>query len=600
MGKSTPSVIVHIVRLRTAKAIKLSALSDTLYENLVAELAGVSKDQTKLQGPKELKITDDVEPLTKSIKALMSSMKGQALFIEYFLKKLDSIRYDDLCQALTSAIENLNSSRLKILGVCVKSHAFLRSVILEEKLIPACEKKKVSLVVITVGARVETHVLSCREKLGGKVPSPISDGVAERVMPLTEDQIASQFHAIFGHFEIRKDGDRFHLPILASSSALSRNLDFLGQMREHASEKLGVGNFDILPLGIPGGGIAEVALALAEGDSQRLITQSGPRQDPQRPLLVLCDILSPFYPISRIAKTENELGCQKITVIGIGGYLNREKIDGVESTVYVEIPFNAVCVSQGEECMFCQQVLEEEEAPAGNSLDPRASGKVIIGEDFNDFATSIGQFAPIVFWEFLHQNKYFTEVGHWEANRTKNHYLFTIRAKLIFDRFSFDVSLRFRNLLESKNIMPEWVDKIFCPDDEELILLTETFARVLGRTEDDIVRVPRKFMNSVVGREIDEDLQKHLSHKYGKKRLENQNVLIVDQAAHHFRTLSSLRAICEFYRCTIFAFLVFVDRTEPEFSLVEFLPGSHYLSLYSWPVPPKRKNDCPCSLRSQN
>ncbi len=598
-----------IARIHKPQAIEYNALSDELYLSVIERLEKTSKEHTSLKRPREFRPSD----LDKEISPLLRSGKNQIVFIEYLGKNLDSVRYDDVCQGLAFGIENIGSNRPRILGVCVSNpRAFQKSVILERKLLPACDKKKLPLVLVSVGANVEVQVLCCGEKIKGD--SHFFLGVestkSEPGERLTEEELISQFHMIFGHFEVGKENDRFHLPILASSAALARNPTFLGQIREDSIARLGTGSFRILPLGIPGGGIEVVALAMAEGDDRRLVDDSNLRPNQDTALLILCDIASEALQISRHIKHAKESGYQKVLVIGIGGFENSKVVEGAEVLVYLKTEFRAICVGKGEECPYCAQAVNEETAEK-NPQNGRDGDTVIIGEYFEDFAMKLGRYDPFVFWEFLHQNRNFVDVGHWEAKRTDNHYLFTIHAEPIFRRFGFDISLRFRNLLVGKGILPTWVNKVFCADDNELIPLAETFASVLGLSKQDVVRIPRvlrdpvtkretyDLKHSVVGREMDAELQRFLTKRYHKSSLTGQNVVIIDQAAHHFRTLSSLKQICETFDCHVFAFLVFVDRTEFGFSLGEYLPDSHYLSLYSWPVPPKRKHECPCGWKQQ-
>src|SRR5207249_1708258 len=114
---------------------------------------------------------------------------------------------------------------------------------------------------------------------------------------------------------------------------------------------------------------------------------------------------------------------------------------------------------------------------------------------------------------------------------------------------------------------------------------SETLARGLANEvgpQASVIAVPRKFFASIVGAEVGNEVIPFLKTSYKKTQLLHQNVVIIDQAAHHFKTLSALQSVCEHLDSTILAFAVIVDRTEQEDILGEYLHNSYYLSLYSW------------------
>ena len=108
------------------------------------------------------------------------------------------------------------------------------------------------------------------------------------------------------------------------------------------------------------------------------------------------------------------------------------------------------------------------------------------------------------------------------------------------------------------------------------------------------MRIPRRLLSSIVGKEVGEELVRFVESEYGKDSLYRQNVVIIDQAAHHFRTFSSLRNVCEHYGATILAFAVFVDRSPSQISWGDHFYDSHYIPLYSWPCAPRRDYECLC------
>jgi len=237
-----------------------------------------------------------------------------------------------------------------------------------------------------------------------------------------------------------------------------------------------------------------------------------------------------------------------------------------------------------ESCRFCQQGV-----------------KLILGEHFDDYARQIREFDSFTFWEFVSQKQEFLKIGHYASDRTPNHYFFRIMAEPIFEQHSYDLSVRIKNALTTKGILTSWVQKIVCTDGEESKVLSTALANVIGLRADDVVSVPRSLFTSregftsFAGKQPNQELQTYMNSHFGEGNLRRRNILILDQAAHHFQTLAALRNICEFYDCTVLAFAVFVDRTDGAFSLGDYLYDSHYLPLYSWPVPPRRSYECVCS-----
>jgi len=239
---------------------------------------------------------------------------------------------------------------------------------------------------------------------------------------------------------------------------------------------------------------------------------------------------------------------------------------------------NYSAIKSNLECKFCNQGVP-----------------LMVGEDYGSFSRQVGRLDPFTFWELVRENPDYYRAGHWASNRTPNHYQFRIMVKPILKRHCFGLSLRIKNLLETRSILPSWIDKIVCTEGEESKTLAVSLARAVGSSANDVIAIPRSCFASIAGADVTAELWQFLDKTYGKSKLRRQNVVIVDQAAHHFRTLAALRTVCEYLDSKILAFAVVVDRTEPGCDLGAYLHDSHYVSLYSWSSPPRWPYECPCT-----
>jgi hypothetical protein len=133
-----------------------------------------------------------------------------------------------------------------------------------------------------------------------------------------------------------------------------------------------------------------------------------------------------------------------------------------------------------------------------------------------------------------------------------------------------------------------------CTEGEESKTLAEGVAKVVGLSKADVIAIPRKHFASIAGADVSEELKTFLDNTQRISKLRHRNFVIVDQAAHHFKTLAALRTVCEHLQSKILAFAVILNRVEPAFEVGDYLHDSHYIWLYSWPSPPRLSHECPC------
>jgi hypothetical protein len=506
------------------------------------------------------------------------------LVIELLDIDADVDLYDYLCNDVLQELRHKPTSRpWCIVFMVANPEQFLESVILQ-RLLAICRDREICLILLSTVDRpdFEPKVLSEGHLRLDSLPQSGSqhEDRLQRVEAenrLTPAQVRKGCDLLFGHFSIRHNENLFHTPVVASVRRLASDPNFVRQLNGDIADHLEDTNFAVLPLGIDSGGIDELAIALVDNAFERRLSFPVAFDGTTSSVVVLCDIISRTHPLSEIVQDLRQRGFSRILITGITRFMNTPEIQSVDQYSYYELPLQAIS-TKDEPCVYCDQGVPLLEA-----------------ESFNHLANSIGVFDQVTFWQFIGQDKSYYDVGHWVSGRTRHHYLFRVLTSSIFSDWGFDLAARLRNSLRTHSIMPQWIRKIVIPDEPEAILLAESLLRVLGLENDCIIAVPRRFFSSVTPQDVGQDVIDFIGSKYGDRSLDGTCVLIVDQAAHHFKTVSALHRICRAFNASVLAFVVFIDRTQPGFSIDEFLPDSKYVALYSWHSPPKRGFDCLCT-----
>jgi len=568
---------------------RYTTLPESIYSTFFSIIDESVTSKLSFQMPRELIISpSSVLRTVKIIQKTLSPknrVKCHTISFELLDSEVGVHVYDDLCESIKLALATPGIDKPWCVLIVVSNPLiFQESVFLERRLTPICKENKIVLILSSDDPRFSPIVIS-----RGRLPSALklsplltterySQKSETRDEVLSEDRIASLFQIIYGHFEVNVKDKIYHVSAIASVKKLAHNQIFLRQLNNDIFKKLGDENFRIFTFGINGGGMDELAFKLVEGQVERLWDESKLDVKDDRPVALITDFLSQRYPIEHTINQFKKTSASAIVVVCIAKCLDAPALDGTPSISYIDTNYTSADTNAlKNDCKFCKQGVQP-----------------IKGDYFDESIRNIYEFDAFTFWEFIAQNSTYHKVGHWPSNRTSNHYLFRILTKPIFKHHGFGLALRLRNILDSKNIVPTWIKKIVCTEGEESYILSLNLAEILGLRPKDVVRIPRKYFSSIAGKQIGEGLVEYLESMYGEDTLKQRNVIIVDQAAHHFKTLSALKNICEYYDCTVLAFAVFIDRADPALSLGEYLPESLYIALYSWPVPPRRSYECPC------
>lgn len=536
--------------------------------------------------PKEFHFTDDLLRIATNISHSLRKKKiatRRILLIELLDRDADVYAYDDLCSAVYSALSSEKSGHPWCIAMAVSNPAaFWLSEFLKRRLQPFCSRKAIGLVLFGCGDEIKIEVLS-----RGKLPRIQKLPQLETYCPQEEpsklpqihkspEEIESDFRILFGHFEVEVDGVKHHVPAVASVKKLSGDRVFIQYLHEEIVRRLGKPDYQVLPIGIPLGGIENLSVSLIEGEINRLLLRDLSNLQRGSDVVLLCDFISPIYSLDRLCAKLRSGSAKDLIIMGIGNYMGVPRVRDVRMQSFVQTNYRVSPPGPG--CPFCNQ-----EVP------------LIKGEDYESLSRQAGGFDPFTFWELIKESPDYYRAGHWPSDRTPNHYQFRIMIKPMLKRHCHGLSLRFRHLLESLNILPGWIDKILCIQYEESETLALGLANVVGLSSKDVIAIPRKHLASIAGADVSEELWRFITETYGKSKLRHQNVVIVDQAAHHLKTLSALRTVCEHLDSHILAFAVVVDRTDAALVLGDFLHDSHYIYLYSWPSPPRLPYECPCA-----
>jgi hypothetical protein len=411
--------------------------------------------------------------------------------------------------------------------------------------------------------------------------------------PVDLKALAGEFGILFDHFYLpNSSGGAYHVSTVASCRRLAANDSIVDAIRRDAAEMLSSSDFSLVYCGLPGGHVERLALALADGDPTRVFDLTALPRSTHSRVLLLCDFVASFHPLSDIVRSLRSGGADSIALIGIARYADGIVPDGVQSRVYLELGPSA-SVSRPTDCSFCDQGVPL--LRAIETADQTAFASDATPGVFDAYLHGIGAFHPYVFWQLLRSDPAFLLVGHWRSPVTPNHFQFRIACTPVFETHAYGIATRMRNEIIAKGIIPDWVHGIVCTGGEESGALALALAGVLHVPMDAILRVPRRLFRGIAGPDIGMDLATWLQDpENGAERIMGRNVIVLDQAAHHLRTFRSLKRVCEHLESTVLAFSVFVDRTGHEMALGEDLYDAHYLPMYSWECPPRLSHDCPC------
>jgi adenine/guanine phosphoribosyltransferase-like PRPP-binding protein len=381
----------------------------------------------------------------------------------------------------------------------------------------------------------------------------------------------------YGHFALK--GTAYHVPALTSLKRLAANDNLISQLRAEIMQQQQDSPVAIVCSGIRGAGLEELSNALNCAKPGLTFTTTADMALPDLSdirVIVLQDLYYGPEPCETLIPALKARGAKDVIWRSLAGFRNLCSPQGVKYRHYVRLPYD--CFGSVDTCEFC-----------------KLGSKFTVVDNLYDVEQELSGFDSVVFWKLVASEPSFFEVRHWESGTTRYHYHFRILTRELFSRHARAIAMRLRNTLRGRGVVPGWIRKIVCLDEAEAVALSNALAeRLTLSSQNDVLRVPREKLE-VVGRQLSSATQEWFTGRYGADQLSGKNVILVDQAAHHLRTYSALAALCDWFGATVLAFTVFLDRTPADLALGDFLPNTHFFSLYNWPSGPRRVYDCACS-----
>jgi hypothetical protein len=322
-----------------------------------------------------------------------------------------------------------------------------------------------------------------------------------------------------------------------------------------------------------GAGIEDGLLAqVVSGDSDRV--DDGRRSLAGQRIVLLTDIAYAPDRLLEITAGFKRRGADWAGVFAMVGSEDPMPA-GLELRTVLDLPITSA--SDAAQCEMCR---------LGVSLKP--------GTGLRDVRSSLGQYEPVVFWRLVSLMPEFAKVGHWPSQRTPNHFWLRVVMAEVLEKFGASMASRIVHVLETDaRVLLRWIDAIVIAEDPESRALAQALQRTLRERTPEIVAVDRKVLHELSPRELGDEATAWVDEV--RERIgPRANVLVVDQAAHHLRTYTALKALCDSAGWHTLAFCVVLDRTGIDSDLRERLRDSHYVSLYRWPFPPRLASSCPC------
>jgi len=383
---------------------------------------------------------------------------------------------------------------------------------------------------------------------------------------------------LYGHFHIKYSNVDFHTNGVLSISKCLDNESFILNFKNYIRSFFNTEKIKILTICIEESGIDDLAKRL-ESDDIEVFNPNEKYLNESFNLLVFSDFLSANNKANEIIPFIREkYKINRVKSLGISKYKNYSPID---EDCLIDCDFSEFN-SLKKDCSYCNH----------DSI-------AITGANFTNFRKSILEFDTFSFWEFIKMSSAYYSIEHYPSKRTLNHFDFRIICEGLFRKHSYSIVNRLINLANKNGVFSSWIHKTLYTTDQELSPLINDFADILDIKDKYRIEIKREFIDAISadnpGEKVEDlflNMRTKLGHEVKEWNLKN-NVIIIDQAAHNFKTLSALGSICKKYNLTLLSIALFINRADP-ISTRLFIENFHLLSLYSWPVRPNKFNVCFC------
>jgi hypothetical protein len=575
------------LRVRLPDTTKVEFFTIEVLSRVVS--AALRTPLAKSVDPHPLEAELNHDALRASLTRAVGSPKlaTKCLVVDFSEQAVRMAHHDTLCWHLAETVEKVpQNSEFDIIIVVHNLVDLNSSYVLQTRLIEACKSRGIGLVGVgTKGRRVAVLAPSGRlavDRLDTIAAAFDNAGIGaappESILP----DVAALADLIYGHFEIDVGrGAPRHVPVLVSVERVLADERFLLTCANEIERHFGPMDFTVAFRGLQPELLERFSLGLVKNDASRMAEQRIERHLglDGKDVVLICDILWNVYAIADIVREFHQHGAARVMCLGIVKYAEYAPPAGVVCKSYIDLEY-VDYEPHDHSCPFCAQ-----------------GDTAVRGRTISDCTSAIGEFDPYTFWELISSVEGAYSGEHWLSDRTKYHYLQRINVAPILQQHGYGIACRLRNRLLSAGIRPLWIHNILCPDEPEANGLAQRLAMVLGKEDKCIIRIPRRYFSGITATAVNPEVESYLKSTYGSDALYKRNVIIVDQAAHHFGTLAALSHLCRNCNATILAFTVFADRIHPSIEVGDWLPDAHYLALYKWPWPPFQGDECPCVSR---
>lgn len=466
-----------------------------------------------------------------------------------------------------------------------------------EDLATECEARDVPLLLVDVGGKIVARGTEVDLALIAQCQLYLIEHLANEgplLEPLDISRIISaNAHLLVDHFRIRRGSREFHVPLLAESSVLAEltatptliaSIQGLMPLEPEA-----LGAVRLVPVDISGGNLDIWCAALAD-DPGRVVDLDGVL--PGDKVLLVTD----FYHVNLgFKELEGQLAAVGATVLGVlacfsYGPQTRMEGDGTWLVALVDLPGH-FAIYEPEDCPYCSDSVPLVQSEQG----------------YSGYARELRKPHPRCFWDMLRWSHDFVEVGHWRSTVTANHFQFRILGHQVLRVFAHLIATRMKNEL-SDVLMENWIDCVASTDGPD---------RLVSRKLVDFLRLPKRRSWIVPRDELpptsasaivklyvaeNDDIEHYTAQSVSPVSSEDlesiggrPNVVVIDQAAHHFYTFEGVQRAIEGVRGRPLTLSVLVDRYSDVEEEATPLTATRYLPLYNWPAEAMTGWSCACS-----
>ena len=428
---------------------------------------------------------------------------------------------DEICRDVKTSLGVLQPTSAAISDVIIVVHnvqEFIKTVYFSRSLKAACIAHNIGLIVLSPDSGIAT-VENRSHRIHQDVELRLGDlhrpAVQTRVATNTEGEIKASIIPIYGHFAVKTpiivQNQRVFMRHLTGLILLPKpdaSDAYIGYLQKIFQEKLGCNDFLIQPIGINVDSLSTLCYEIVGDDQHRFGLRNSDISG--KCVALLCDMLCEAYAIDSIVDKCKELGARSVFTLAfstINGYKSK-----APSISFCELPFREYEESNCTNCKYD---------------DPLISSDASDASSIEDYIRKIGDFSPYSFWNLVGLTPRAFDGQHWPSPTTGYHYIHRIICAPLFAVHGYSIACRIRNLLLNR-IRLGWIDGFVCPDGEEAVELAHMLARVMGRSEKQVVQVPRRFFKSITGTSVPKELKAGFADEYEFKERIDVRVLRVD------------------------------------------------------------------------